>query len=105
MASTDGEVYVSFNKTKTLSGDELYYNVLKRQFFIIATTATGFCVGFLLTTLLRSILEYLIPKNKYYNINFIIAVFFTLISFTLISSLVFTINYIESKKDESLINN
>lgn len=101
---SEGEVFVSFNKTKSLTGDELYSNVLRRQFFTIMTNAAGVCVGFLLTSLLRSSIEYLIPKNKYYNVNYILALLSTLIIFVLIASLIFTMNFIETKKSETIIN-
>lgn len=102
--SSDKNINVSFNKTKTLSGDELFNSVLRRQFFTIMTNATGVAVGFILSHTIKGLIENIIPKNENYNNNVLITMFLTLILFLILASLIFTINYIDSKKSESLVH-
>jgi len=94
---------VSFNTTKTYTGNELYNVQFNKHFFTIMTTASAFCVGFLLSQFLIKLIKYLIPNNKYYDIILISTIFIVLIIFLLLSTIIFTMNALIQEKTNTII--
>ena len=93
---------VSFNKTKTLSSGDLFKIELNKQFFIIMTSVSGICVGFLLSQFIIELIKYIIPKNKYNKLILVITIFISLVIFLFISTILFTLNTININKTSAI---
>lgn len=95
----DPDDFVIYNKTKSLTTDELYNVVYQNQFLEILKLAIGFAVSKLFIDLIDSIL-----LNNYKNNKFLYSFLLVLIivSFILLGSELFTYLKIENDKDTLL---
>jgi len=92
--------FYSYNKTRSLSSDELYYKIFYKELLTIIKTSISVLIGFLASTIVVDGLKMSFSdENKIY---YLIILFIILLILAVIATQVFTIDRIQEDKNKIL---